>query len=243
MKRLLWLPFLLLLALALRHDLGRWSLEQGESLRRAGDLAGAEGQLRQAARLGADVTPLAYNLGVSQYRKGDYAAARAHFAAAAAVTGEVAPSALVAASRYNRGNSSVRLAETDRAAARHHLETALADYDRALALEPGDAASRANRAFAQGRLAALLAARAQDEDQRDAETPGRQPIGAPRPGERPGQQGRDRDDSLAPGKNRRDLSPQEAQRLLNEARHREIPAGPLHGGGRNPPGARPEKDW
>ena len=51
------------------------------------------------------------------------------------------------------------------------------------------------------------------------------------------------DDALGKGKPRRDLTQPEVERLLNEARGRERPAGMPHAG--NPAGklAQPDKDW
>lgn len=243
MRRLLLAAFLLLLVLALRHDLAQWFLGQGAAHLDRGDLAAAQTALHRARAFGGEGAPLAYNLGVAHYRRGEFEPARAQFSAAS-----MQPE-LAAASHFNRGNSAFRQAEATPAQAETHLFAAVADFERALVLEPADAAARANRELARGRLTALrLARESQAQDQADKKNAGPQtaaakPVGDPKAGSKPGQTGGGKTDLVAPGKSRRDLSQAETERLLNQARGRERPAGPLHRGGQNGPSPKPEKDW
>jgi tetratricopeptide (TPR) repeat protein len=215
-------------------------------LLRRGDLAAAETSLRRVRALGGEAAPLAYNLGVARYRRGEFGSARAQFSAT------LAEPELAAASHFNRGNSAFRQAEAEPAKAETHLSEAVADFERTLTLQPGDPAAQANREMARGRLAALRQTReSRDQAEKDktgkdkpgVDKAGAKPAGDPKAGQKPGQAGGGNKDLLAPGKSRRDLNPTETERLLNEARGRERPAGPLHQGGQNGPGPRPEKDW
>jgi tetratricopeptide (TPR) repeat protein len=258
-EMLLALLILAGLALALRQDLADLALSQGQARLRAGDLGGAAAAFARAAALGRDAAPLAYNLGVSLYRKGEYLRARDQFSAALATAGPE----LAAAIRYNRGNSQFRqgerLAGSDREAARAFFREAVADYGKALSLEPGAVDAGANLGLARERLAALGSEPARAGSRRDAgaERPGKSEAGSgkgqraettqaqPATGQAAASRARAaaRTDAVAsPGKTRRDLTRQEAERLLNEARGREKPAGMPHGdhAGQS---AKPDRDW
>lgn len=249
------------LAVAVRHDLAGWFQQTGRARWEAGDYAGAEAAFRRALGLGDDAAARAYDLGVSLYRKGDLAQAQQQFAAATVTT---APG-LVAAARYNRGNSLYRqgeqLATRDWQAAGAMFREAIADYRAALVLSPGAADAAGNLSLAEARLAAL------GRDQRPPPAGTEKPIipsGADGNGVRdakgqasarqattpqsavagqaPGADSAE-DPAITSGKARPDLTPGEVERLLNEARGRERPAGNLHDGKPNQPLARPEKDW
>ena len=254
MKRLLvragaLMLILAVLGFALRHDLIEWNLRQGDVRLRAGDAAGAAAALRQANLLGATAAPLAFNLGVSRYRKGDYANAREYFSTALST----ASPRLAAAIHFNLGNSAFRQAETvagrDQPAANRLFRIAMADYARALALAPEDADALNNRSLAQIRLEALTpktvaAADRQAGRERNGVGRGeRKPSGDSQAGSLPGKPDTGKENILAPGKTRRDVSMTEAERLLNEARGRERPAMPLLGESSNGSAARPDKDW
>lgn len=256
---------LLGLGLAVRHDLARLFEQQGRARAEAADLAGAESAFRRAAWLGGDAAVLAFDLGIGLYRNGDFTQARQQFAAALATS---APDR-VAAAHYNRGNSLFRKAEQlaagDRPAAAEMFQAAVADYRAALALSPGAADAETNLGLAVARLATLegdppktkrpaptgaenpiipnsvAGHRDQDghgqADTRHASTPRR-----PATAQAPGSGGADAATASA-GNARRELTTDEAERLLNEARGRETLAGKPHDGRQNPPLAKPEKDW
>lgn len=248
----------LLLGAALRHDLAAHFLRQGGERLRAGDAPGAAAALRMSAALGGDAGTLAFHLGVLHYRKGEYDPARRQFDVAVAA----APPGREAAARFNRGNSFYRLAEAaagrDAQAALGHFRQAMDDYRQALALELGDAGARRNLELAQARWAALAAGPG-----------GREKVDAPRPApDATPAQGRgenradakaraeakpaagqgaaktdDGDDPTPGQRSARALPREEVERLLNEARGRERPAGELHAGDRHGRAARPGRDW
>jgi tetratricopeptide (TPR) repeat protein len=262
-KTLLVACALLLLAGALRHDLANWSARQGMARLRAGDVAGADAAFRRAIDFGKPAAPLHFNLGVAHYRDHAHAPARKQFDLAIATA---APE-LRQAAHYNRGNSFYRQAESvsgrDRRAAITLFQQAMADYRRVLALAPGDANARGNLDLARTRLRGLESGQAQDKRDDRANAGQRQagdPAGAPRsrdegraggktpPGERkPSSQAGSRaagtDTPASGGKPARALTKNEVERLLNDARGREKPAGSLHGGGKLGPSAMPDKDW
>ena len=257
-----WLLVLLVLvglALALRQDLANLALRQGNTHLRDGDATAAQAAYARAITLGQPAAPLAYNLGVSLYRKGDYPQAQAQFTAALAAAGPE----LAVAGYYNRGNSRFRQAERlvadDPAAARRSFQEAAADYAQALALAPGAADAHGNLGLARARLAGLENEAAPPERKRAAGADPAQKAeagGGPKARtrqERPaagqaaaGDAGKETaraDAAASSGKTRRALSRQEAERLLNEARGRERPAGtPLHGR-QDGQLAQPERDW
>ena len=249
-----WLPALLLLAslgLALRQDLAHLAVRQGHGSLGRGDVPGAAAAFARAGALGQPAAPLAFNLGVTLYRAGDYPRARDQFTTALAS----ADPALAAASHYNRGNSQFRLGERlaagDREAARRLFQAAIADYGQA-----GTADARANLGLVRARLAVLGGESAQGGERRPAATAQAQPAGdgigkdakaMPAAGQaaaaHTAREAEHADAKASLGKTRPALSRQEAERLLNEARGRERPAGPLHAGSQNGPLAKPERDW
>lgn len=248
------------LAIALRQDLANLALYQGNARLRAGDVSGAEAAFARAVSLGGAAAPLAYNLGVSLYRKGEYLRAREQFAAALATAGPE----LKVAIHYNLGNCQFRqgerLATGDREAARRSFQEAAADYGKALALVPDASDAGGNLNLARARLAALGSERERDAGQGRGGTDQAQKSEAgngQKEGSRQAQpaanqqkasagaaQEAERADAAATlGKPHRDLTRHEAERLLNEARGREKPAGLPHGGKLDGQLAKPERDW
>lgn len=247
------LAFLVLAAFAVHRDLMQLSLFQGASRLLAGDVHGAEAALQRAHTLGAHSPALAYNLGVSHYRRGEYAQARRQFTAALAAT------ELAAASHYNLGNCRFReaeqLATSDPRAATALFQEAIGAYTEALALAPGARDAGANLNLARARHGTLMASTGREAKSRpqppaappqaDAGQRGR----AAAPGQAAPSQtaaGRSADpgaETPAQGKARRNLSRSEALRMLNEARGRELPAGPAHAGRHTGALAGAERDW
>lgn len=272
MKRQIVLSALFLLAcavltLALRQDLAHLAVKQGDERLRAGDAAGAQAAFDRAIALGADAAPLRYNLGVGYFRKGEFDKAMGMFDAALTTAGPE----LAAAVYFNRGNSSYRAAERrfphDRLAAGKLFQTAVADYGQALARTPNADDARDNLSLAQTRLAAMGMGTEEMHGKNvrkdNAEQP-RSPSGAR--AENAVRHGSSRpaidkadaksgateksgsDDELAnPAKSRRELAPNmtltEAERLLNDARGRDKPAGPLLDARKHGRMGKPEMDW
>jgi tetratricopeptide (TPR) repeat protein len=249
------------LAVAVRRDIAELAVYQGRALLRAGDVVGAETAFGRALALGGTDTSLAYDLGVGLYRQGEFGKAQQRFTAAlAAAEGELA-----VASYYNRGNcwfrQAERLATSDREAARRFFEDAVADYGRALTMAPEAMDAGDNLNLARARLAALGHSLAPGPSQRavGAEESQRQEAangshakaeskqalpGTHRGASDSARQAVDQADAIGkPGETRRDLTPDEVERLLNDARGRERVAGPLHGGTRSARLAEPEKNW
>lgn len=256
---------LVALGVSLWHDLVRLAWHQGDSRLHGNDVSGAEVAFRRAIALGGGSAPLHHNLGVSLYRQGEFAAAERQFAAALAS----ADSQLAAVIRYNLGNCRYSLAEqqltSDPTAAKRFLRGAVTDYGEASASMAVGADARDNLELARAKLAALgngdrrsdparsQQARGGDANDgnsnvktRDKATSGMTSSkstavkggagGASREAD-----GADRE--ATEKKPRIDLSPGEAERLLNEARGRERPRGLSHGGGRIGAPAAPAKNW
>ena len=266
MKRGLNTTLLGLLALAgllatLRQDLGSLALHLGTARLQSGDPGGAETAFRWATTLGRDAAPLAYNLGVSLYRQGDFTGAQQQFAAALATAGRDLSPAI----HYNRGNSEFRrgelLAASQPQAARSLLREAVADYGQALAQAPDAADAGSNLAVARLRLAALGAEASSDDKRPRAGTEDKQGTPDGRGNKAEGERtkadaksasrqmaadaGEERraDSSAGRAKPRVDLTQPEVERLLNDARGREKPAGTLHAGNHAGKLAQPDKDW
>lgn len=248
------------LAGALWLDTIGWADRRGEAALRAGDVQTAMTSLGLASRLGGDDPIRTYNLGVGFYRMGDFAQAERQFSAALAK----ATPGLALAARFNRGNARYRLAEAGSAgygaSAAMWYGGAMADYSEVLARYPEAVDARANLDAARRRYIALVASTAKEKTQREdalaaaghpSPAMGRQ-IGDKRETKqvegKSGQTNRSRQggaprDGSGQGESRRDLTRAEAERLLNDARRRERPAGLLHAGGRADRLEGPEKDW
>lgn len=249
------------LVMALRQDLMNLALNQGKTRLLAGDVTGAETAFRRAAALGGDAAPLVYNVGVGMYRKGEFQQAQRMFSVTLATAG----AGLQAATLYNRGNCLFRqgeqLAVRDQEAARTKFQEAIADYGKALSLSPGAADIGGNLARARARLARLANGNARVPDTartkhvkspEGAASPdsnagtGHSPAPAPNQQMADGSAAQGASGTESPttaGKPRRELTWNEAERLLNEARGREKLAGPPHAGNPNEPLAKPDKDW
>jgi tetratricopeptide (TPR) repeat protein len=257
MKAALALLALALLALALRHDLIELALRQGAARLQTGEVAGAGKAIGNVATLGGDAAPLAYNLGDHLYRQNQYAEARKRYAEALTT----AAPALAADLHFNLGNTAYReaaaLAAQNPAAASGGYRQAIAEYDQALALRPATDAG-ANRALARAQATLLADRLARDAARQKADNPpppnadtNGKPNGR-RAGSRPNdknaanqytRQAKPAEDPTTRGKTRHAVTPQQAERLLNEARGREKLAGLPS---RHPaPGklATPEMDW
>lgn len=256
---------LVLLAAALRHDLASWSARQGMARLGAGDVAGAEAAFRRAIGFGEPAAPLHFNLGVAHYRDHAHAPARGQFDLAIAAA--ASQPELRQAAHYNRGNSFYRQAESvsgrDRRAAIPLLRQAMDDYRQALALAPGDANARGNLDLAQARLRGLVSGLGGDKQDGRAKagqgkagepagasppkdagrSAGKTPPGDAKPGDQAGSRSEGGDPPSSGGKPSRALTQKEVERLLNDARGRERPAGSLHGGGKLGPLSMPDKDW
>jgi tetratricopeptide (TPR) repeat protein len=253
------------LGLALRHDVIDLLQARGRAQLQQGDVASARAAFARAVGLGGDSAPLTYDLGVALYRHGDFAGAQQKFAIA---MGATAPDLAVAA-RFNRGNSVFRqgesLAAGDRQAAARMFEAAVADYRAVLAHSPGAADARDNLSLAEARLAALESQAAANEipsaaataapqfatgakGNGDARGEGRsspRPPSDPRPAapRTAGAGDRPKPTASASGKSHPDLTPDEVERILNDARGREKLTGLPHHARSQDALAKPDKDW
>jgi tetratricopeptide (TPR) repeat protein len=250
------------LTLGLRHDLANQALRRGSTQLDAGDTRAAEAAFRLAIDLGKDAGSLDYNLGVNLYRKGEFALARKQFDAAIAT----AKPFLIPAAYFNRGNSTFRqaghLTADDRQAAVPLYLAAIADYKKVLSLTPGAVDARNNLNLVQTRLMALMMNEGQNKpdnqagsmrNQIPADSTGSSPqIAAPQAhADARSAQKRSTAESAAQAapsspdtsKPHRNLTPAEVERLLNDARGREKPAGTLHSGQQIGLSAQPDKDW
>lgn len=247
-----------MLALSLRHDLALWFLRHGVEQLRSGEEVRALIALRRASSLGGDADVLGYNLGVIHYRNREYELARSHFDTATA-----ASPPLGLAARYNRGNALYRLAEQrmekDPEAAAGLMLLAMADYRAVLEDMPGDQDASHNLEMLQARWAAITSDRKGREEagdaplgsasagaeksQPDKAPPGKAEAGSKQESGRSARQAGEEHSAHFPARSPRELPRAEVDRLLNEARGRERPAGELHGGGGLGRSAKPEKDW
>jgi tetratricopeptide (TPR) repeat protein len=226
-KRLFLLLFIVALAAALFLDIRLWR--------------SADADARQA-----------YNRGISRYRQGDLVAALGDFQAAAVAKGQVARQAAL----YNLGTTRLQLAAPAGGAVKpesaEHLRAAVRCLDEAADLDPVDADAVHNLAIARERLAALQATATSPPtkatasgvpgaEQRQADT-GRPPpaspaAGAARPGAATALDGE--------GTRRRaeTLPRDQALRMLDEGRGRELLPSTLVAAGSAAGVTPPEKDW
>lgn len=264
--------FLAGLGVTARHDLTLLAWRQGTDLLRAGDYRGALALLGRADRGTPRFLPVAFNAGVARYRLGDFQGARERFAVAAASDDPLLRGAArynLGNCAFRQGE---RLAVTDREAARRLFQEAAREYRQALAISPGAADARHNLAFVGTRLADQAGAGGRDSrsgaDQsgdragNGAAQSGTQGKEAKREGESSNGTGRrkesgkesgketagrspgDRPEASAQsGKAQQQLTSNEAERLLNEARGREAISASLSTKGDRGRLARPEKDW
>ncbi|MCP5277088.1 MAG: hypothetical protein H6935_01850 [Thiobacillus sp.] len=246
--------FLAALLLALRQDLASLAQRKVEQHLRAGEMERARTALLQAAALGVDAASLRYNLGVTYYRNGQYAPAQREFDAAMAQAGPKLMPALL----YNRGNSLFRQAEQaasrDKIAALGLFQAAISDYVKALAMTPEATDVRSNLGLARERVQALGGQQQKEQaprsgpkqaDTREKASGTESRSGAPAS---PAQSRAEGDpeaskDLSASGRTRKRLGQAEVERMLNDARGRDLPAGTLHGGGDPGRLSRPDRDW
>jgi hypothetical protein len=254
--------FLAGLGMALRHDLGNLAWHQARQSLSAGDPAGAELVQHSTIFMDRDRAPLSAAIGVGWYRQQRFAEAERQFAVATASTRPE----LVSAAHLNRGNSLFRragqLAEADVGAASLLLRAAMADFEKVLSLEPNAGDAISNLRITRERLARLeavatpSASRPTDRSYRNAS---RAASGASQTQEGLGSQ-RDRGDAISAvggnasskesaeahemrGRSRRDLTRNDAERLLDESRGREGVYGTIVEDRRQTGREVPEKDW
>ncbi len=265
-----WLEMTLIVAAALglltalRSDLAEYFAAESWAQLQRGDLPGAERALKRSASFGGEPAPLLFHQGVAAYRSGKFAEAQRHLSKALTL----APPALQPALQYNLGNCAYRQAENlagnDRTSAERQYRQAAQAYEKTLLQEPTATDAKVNLGLTRNRLFALERA-----SSRNAPSPsGRKPDAMTAPAD---PSARDRaiaskermashtaaksgtastakaadqpDPAARHGKTRRELSREEAEHMLNEARGREHPSGVLSG--KNPTKAEnsPEKDW
>jgi tetratricopeptide (TPR) repeat protein len=225
-------------------------LQEADRAFRTGNLHAALAGWSSASVSGAERQRALLNRGVIRYRLGELTAAEADFRAAAATLGDPK---LRQQALYNHGTALLvmeqRLNNNEKEQSRRRLIEALRRLQEAIALQPEDADAGHNREIAQARLATVngksssaLAARkplekneqgATSVQQQGKATTGVGKAGAARDGDT--QSGRRR---TAP-----DLSPEQAVRMLDEARGREALRSGSVAGQRNETPTLPEKDW
>jgi tetratricopeptide (TPR) repeat protein len=265
-----WLELTLIVAASLglltglRIDLADYFAAESWTQLQRGDLLGAERALNRSASFGGEPVPLMFHQGVAAYRTGKFAEAQRHFSKALTL----APPALQPALQFNLGNSIYRqaekLADSDRTSAeRLYLQAAQA-YEKTLLQEPTATDAKANLGLTRNRLFALERASLRNTPSAKGHKPEaktapdnpstREQASAPKEpmaqretaksGTASSAKTADRPDPAARhGKTRRELSREEAEHMLNEARGREHPSGVLSG--KNPTKAEnsPERDW
>ena len=226
-KRLFLMLFVVVLAAALFRDIRLWRSSDADAWQ-------------------------AYNRGISRYRQGDFVAALGDFQAATVAKGQVARQAAL----YNLGTTHLQLAaargDAVKPGSAEHLRAAVRCLDAAAALDPADVDAVHNLAIARERLAALKATAAAQAKQaaapgapaserRSADT-GRPPpaspvAGAARSGAATALDGE--------GTRRRaeTLPHDQALRMLDEGRGRELLPSTLVAAGRAAGVTPPEKDW
>ncbi len=256
------LVFLAGLGMAFRHDMGNLAWRQVRQSLIAGDPAEAERVQRGAMLMDGDRARLAIAIGVGWYRQQRFDEAERQFA----VSTTSARPELVSAAHFNRGDSYFRraeqVAETDAGAARLLLRAATADFEKVLSLEPNAGDAISNLRLSQERLARLETAatppasrsmdhsyqnssRAASGSSRTQEGLGRQRgRGDPNSAARTNASSKDNTEAHeALGRSHRDLTRDEAERLLDESRGREGISGSIVGDRRRTGREAPEKDW
>ncbi len=253
----------LALVFALRLDLRQFAWQRAEALLATERVQAAQTVYRVALALGLDPALPIHALGVYHYRAGRHEQARQLFDAAIAL----ARPAHLPDLYYNRGNSHFRLAEAAAEGARDFAASsyarAIADFDQALALQPGAADALANLQLARARLAAELAQadrhrsgapsdRPQERERANARRPEAQRAdagGAPPEGVDVARKDAGSADDAPTSSDPvgsgtpRQLSQDEAGRLLREAREREGVRGMPLTVDRHAAGAPVIKDW
>jgi len=212
------------LVVLIRHDIATLARIRAERRFQANDYSGARDEWNLALKLHSGDIASRFNRGVAQYRLGNYAAARDDFSAA----GDSSDRQLRQQALYNQGNSLVRLAEQNAAAAEKLYQSALDCYRKALTLKPEDRDARANLAIADAARSAMLAAQgsrlpdARHPPGTDAKTDSEQRRTAEKKDDfksakANGKNGQTTDDDQSEnGHKRKTMGREQAERLLNE---------------------------
>jgi tetratricopeptide (TPR) repeat protein len=243
------------LILAVRWDLGRIYGLGGLERLASGDPLGALVSLERASELLGGSSAAEFNRGIALYRLGRYREARGRFAAACGAR----DAAVRAAALYNSANCAFRQGELvagkNRKGGESLFREAVSGYAKAIALDPARADAKHNLILAERRLAVLSGGGEKKTDnggkktaapnekpeadksrKASAEKTGAQVAGASSPASA------DTGAASMAGKKRTQLTRENADRLLSEARGREslLTTRPALGPGVS---SRPEKDW
>lgn len=258
MNRRLRTSALLLLLLvcavtALRYDLSRWQLARADLALRNGDLRGAVASWSSAASNPPSHHLALLNRGVARYRLGELVDASTDFRAATAA-GDPTVRQL---SFYNLGTTLLVMEQkrktTDRQEAERLLTEAVLQLQAAVKLNPADAAAGHNKTLARARLAALTAGMLSGQPvakpHQQPQEKGAQGTDAPkqpgRAGTKAGKAGAATDLDTPAGQRRTApaLTPEQALRMLDDARGREALRSAVTAGSRHEQLTPPEKDW
>lgn len=258
------------LLLALGNDLALRAWRQGRERLGAGDPQGALALLHQAERRRPGSYPVAFDSGVAYYRLGLLTEAAERFTAASRASDPLLRSAALYNLSNCLIRQGQRGAAGDRQGSRRLYQQAAGEYQRALALLPDAADARHNLSVARlllseqsgsgragggsarrGTGSSGAAGKEEGAARRGKEggAAGRaESTGAAREkGRLAGESGAHREErsrAVAPaGKGRHQLSRDQAERLLNEARRGEAVSAALQVKGAPGRQARPEKDW
>jgi tetratricopeptide (TPR) repeat protein len=265
-----WLEMTLIVAAALglltglRIDLADYFAAESWSLMLRRDLPGAERALNRSYDFGGERAPLLFHHGIAAYRSGKFAEAQRHFTKALTL----APPALQPALQFNLGNSAYRQAEnlagSDRTSAERLYRQAAQAYEKTLLQEPTATDAKVNLGLTRKHLFALEQKSSRnnpsatdrnletktppaDSSTHERTNATKEPMAqskTAKSGAASNAKNADRPDPAArPGKSRRELSRQDAERMLNEARGREHPSGVLSGKNPEKSDNSPDKDW
>ena len=235
-----------LIIIAIRHDLSAWRFKNGYTLFKHGDMNGA----LSSWSLISGNKRAAYNRGVAHLRKGDVDNASREFKDAS----ESSDPHLRQRSLYNMGTvmlqSATKLAANDRDKSRNDLETIVAVLQTASRLDPNDADARHNDTIASNYLAELnkrMLSR-QKKEKGSAEQ-SRKDKAEQTEGMKQGEQAKKFGKASDKGEGKGNSRPaprmthEDANRLLNEARGRELLRSSVAAKS-SPASASPtEKDW
>jgi Ca-activated chloride channel family protein len=237
---------LLGLALLLLAGFGIGDLERGNRLYRAGRYAEAVEAYRAALADGTDTPQLRYNLGTALVRLGQYEEGERHLRAALSA---IDPD-LRQRTFYNLGNRYLEEARraTDAEARGELLERAVAAYQQALRLQPGDAEAKWNLELAlreeeaqqqQQRNDPQAGGGDQQQEQRDDADPSQGSSGSGSSAESEPDPGDDRRQRPRPSG---EMTREQAERILSAAEQdeRELYRQQLRRGQRERP---VERDW
>ena len=236
---------LLGLALLLLGGFGIGDLERGNRLYRAGRYAEAVEAYRAALAGGTDTPQLRYNLGTALVRLGEYEEGERHLnAALSAIDPDLRQRTF-----YNLGNRYLEEARraTDGEARGELLERAVAAYQQALRLQPGDAEAKWNLELAlreeeqqqQQRNEPQAGGGDQEQEQRDDADPSEGSSGSGSSAESDTDPGHDQQQRPRPSG---EMTREQAERILSAAEQdeREVYRQQLRRGQRERP---VERDW